>query len=259
MNLYISDLHFGHSNCIHFDHRPFADVEEMDRTLIALWNSRVYNDDNVYVLGDFCFHNAKPAEWYLRQLKGHKHLVIGNHDGKLLQNETAMSYFESVDKMMHIEDQGQHICLCHYPIADWYKGRHGSWHIYGHIHNDRSDVYQLMKTREHALNAGAMINHYTPASLNELIRNNKEFQQAEGENSGLKFVARSRSTGKEFIFTFEDLYGYEGEENGIFIDGPGDCVAFSYNSGYGKLGMNPDLEIRLFQPGDKYILNHPKQ
>ena len=27
MNLYTSDLHFGHKNVMLFDHRPFADVE----------------------------------------------------------------------------------------------------------------------------------------------------------------------------------------------------------------------------------------
>ena len=37
MNLYISDLHFGHANVIKFDHRPFADRDEMDHTLIQLW------------------------------------------------------------------------------------------------------------------------------------------------------------------------------------------------------------------------------
>ena len=36
MNLYISDLHFGHENAIEFDHRPFADVDEMDRRMIEL-------------------------------------------------------------------------------------------------------------------------------------------------------------------------------------------------------------------------------
>ncbi|MFQ8979592.1 MAG: hypothetical protein ACLR6I_02770 [Waltera sp.] len=38
-----------------------------------------------------------------------------------------------------------------------------------------------MKTRERALNAAACINNYTPASFNELIRNNEYFQQAGNE------------------------------------------------------------------------------
>ena len=51
MNYYTADLHFGHSNVINFDHRPFIDVDEMDSTLIALWNNRVRNDDDVWILG----------------------------------------------------------------------------------------------------------------------------------------------------------------------------------------------------------------
>ena len=55
MNLYIADLHFGHSNIILHDHRPFADADTMDKCLIDLWNGRVSNDDHVYILGDFCY------------------------------------------------------------------------------------------------------------------------------------------------------------------------------------------------------------
>ena len=33
-----------------------------------------------------------------------------------------------------------------------------------------------MKTKEHALNAGCMINNYAPVSFNELIRNNEAFK-----------------------------------------------------------------------------------
>lgn len=182
MNLYISDLHFGHKNVINFDHRPFAGVNEMDYMLITLWNGRVQEDDDVYIVGDFAHHNERPAEWYLRQLKGRKHLVIGNHDGKLLDNPKAMSYFESVEKMMHVEDNGKQICLCHFPIMEWNGFYRGHWHIYGHIHNRQDDTYHFMKTREHALNAGCMINNYTPASFNELVRNNKSFQESNEKN-----------------------------------------------------------------------------
>lgn len=179
MNLYISDLHFGHENAIEFDNRPFSDVDEMDRRMIELWNLRVSHNDDVYIVGDFCFTLKRTPDWYLRQLKGHKHLIVGNHDKLVLDCAEAIKYLESVDKMLHVSDQGKQICLCHFPLAQWNKAHYGSWHIYGHIHADRGAVYQFMKTREHALNAAACINNYTPVSINELIRNNAEFQSEE--------------------------------------------------------------------------------
>ena len=177
MNYYISDLHFGHRNVINFDHRPFLDVEEMDYLLIYLWNTRVSPEDNVYIVGDFAYRNEKPAEWYLRQLKGHKHLIIGNHDTNTVENEKAMSYFESADKMMHVTDGDKQICLCHFPIAEWNGYHKGVWHIYGHIHGRKDDIFEFMKTKERALNAGCMINNFSPASLKELITNNKYFRE----------------------------------------------------------------------------------
>lgn len=177
MNLYISDLHFGHRNVIGFDHRPFADVGEMDRVLIHLWNSRVRKDDDVYIVGDFAYRNERPEEWYLRQLTGRKHLIIGNHDDKLLKNEKAMGYFETVDKMMKISDNGNNICLCHFPMAEWDGFYKGYWHIFGHYHNKTDGAFQYMKTFDKALNAGCMINNFSPASLNELIRNNQAFKE----------------------------------------------------------------------------------
>ena len=176
MNLYISDLHFGHKNVIGFDHRPFMDVDEMDYTMIQLWNSRVFEDDDVYIIGDFCYRASKTPDWYLRQLKGRKHLIIGNHDKAILDCENATKYLESIDQMTCVTDGEKLIVLCHYPMAEWYNSRHGSWLIYGHIHGTRDDTYAFMKTREHALNAAACINNYTPASVSELIRNNDIFQ-----------------------------------------------------------------------------------
>jgi calcineurin-like phosphoesterase family protein len=177
VKLYISDLHFGHSNVIKFDNRPFSDVDEMDYAMIKLWNSRVQKDDDVYIVGDFCFRNGRTPDWYLKKLSGHKHLVIGNHDGKMLENPKAMQYFETVDKMMHVTDGDKQICLCHFPLAEWNHSHRGSWHIYGHIHNRKEETYEFMKTKERALNAAACINNYTPVSVNELIRNNKLFNE----------------------------------------------------------------------------------
>ncbi len=184
MNLYTSDLHLGHANVIKHDNRPFHDVEEMDKTLIELWNARVSKDDHVYIVGDLIFRSDKDPVWYLDKLKGHKHLIIGNHDEKLLKHEKAIEaidYFDSIDKIKDINDDGKRIVLCHYPMIEWNAYYHGSWHIYGHIHNRRNEAYEPMKKKDHALNAGCMINNYMPVSFEELIRNNEIFKNAEDE------------------------------------------------------------------------------
>lgn len=178
MNLYISDLHFGHKNAIRFDHRPFMDCDEMDHMLIELWNGRVQPDDTVYIVGDLCYRNSHPPEWYLRQLKGHKILILGNHDWKLPDNPAAVHYLEGVEHLIQIKDGDNQIVLCHYPLAEWNGCFHGSWHIYGHIHNTRNETYDYIRTKERALNAGCMINNYTPASFKELVRNNEVYKKA---------------------------------------------------------------------------------
>lgn len=176
---YISDLHFGHQNVIKFDHRPYADTDEMDLDMIRKWNNRVGNDDDVYVVGDFAFRSGSDPAWYLKQLSGHKHLIVGNHDGKMLKNKNAMRYWETVDNLTSIQDGDKSIILCHFPILEWNQMRH--WHllVYGHIHaNTEDDTYKIMKQyRPYAYNAAACINGYQPVLLDELIANNKKFQE----------------------------------------------------------------------------------
>lgn len=177
MNYYIGDTHLGHANIIKHDQRPFSNIDEMDRAIIENWNNRVTNSDNIYIVGDFIYRGEKEPEWYLKQLKGKKHFIIGNHDGAVLKNDKALSYFEEVDKIMHIIDGKNHICLCHFPIAEWNGYYKGHYHIYAHIHNNLNDAYYFMKKYDRALNAGCMINNYMPVTFNELIENNRIFKE----------------------------------------------------------------------------------
>ena len=177
MNLYIADTHFGHTNILHHDSRPFKDVEEMWKVMKNNWNSKVKDTDDVWIIGDFCFRSGKNPEYYLKELKGKKHLIIGNHDTELLKDKKALMYFESVDDYKKIHDYGRTIILCHYPMAEWDGFFRGTVHIYGHIHNNMNDAYNIMKKMENALNAGCMINNYTPVTLDELIENNKVYRK----------------------------------------------------------------------------------
>lgn len=177
MKYYTGDLHFGHNNVLRFDNRPFKDIDEMDRVLIENWNSRITKNDQVYILGDVAFHNEKPYSWYLSQLKGQKHLIIGNHDRKLLKDNDAMQYFVSIDYYLEITDEKKRLILSHYPIAEWNGFHRESYHLYGHIHNSTNGTYQYMKQFDRALNAGCMINGYMPVTFNQLIINNRVFKE----------------------------------------------------------------------------------
>lgn len=183
MNYYISDLHFGHKNVIRYDTRPFQSVDEMDEALIGLWNDKVSDKDDVYIVGDFSYRSGRQEQWYLKQLNGRKHLILGNHDIKIQANEEAMSFFESVNQIKIIKDSDKDIVLCHFPLASWPMEHHGAWHIYGHLHgnretDDRADAIRYMRNKDRALNAGCMLNDYTPSSFEELITNNKRFWES---------------------------------------------------------------------------------
>ena len=179
MIYYIGDMHLGHKNVIEYDDRPFLSVDEMDKALIDNWNNKVKDEDHVYIIGDFIYRSGYVASYYLKQLKGHKHLISGNHDLKTIEDAEAMTYFESVGKLGYIQDEGRDVVMCHYPMAEWNgcrREKKPSYHVYSHIHNRYNEVSKFMQGRENALNAGCMINNYEPCTLDELEVNNNKWQ-----------------------------------------------------------------------------------
>jgi len=58
---FTADLHLGHANIIRYCDRPYADVDVMDRDLVARWNDTVAPADEVWVpawsdiIVPFCF------------------------------------------------------------------------------------------------------------------------------------------------------------------------------------------------------------
>lgn len=186
MNYYIADLHFNHANIIRYSKRPFADVEEMNRTLVQNWNAVVTPEDDVYILGDFYYKGANPLP-VLRQLQGRKHLVVGNHDGKLLADSKARAEFVEIRDILSISDGNQRLILCHYPMAEWNGYFRGVIHLYGHIHNiTENDAYRIMKSRKNAYNTGADILGFTPRTLHAVIECNRQFFAAHEETPDTK-------------------------------------------------------------------------
>lgn len=180
MNFFISDLHFGHKNGLAFDNRPFDTIEEHDAELIKRWNNKVNVTDDVYILGDISWHNATKTINIFNQLNGIKHLIVGNHDTKLLRNQDIRSLFiEICDyKELYLTDKIS-VILCHYPIVAFKNHYYGWYHFYGHVHNGwEENIIQnvirqninLYDKSCNMINVGAMIPYmsYAPLSFTDL-------------------------------------------------------------------------------------------
>lgn len=174
---FTSDTHFGHANIIRYCDRPFRDADTMDQELIARWNEVVAHDDLVYHLGDFTLRGEHFAARILSRLNGHLH-VLGypwHHDKRWVPREPGPTKVRSASgHRVHIlppmvvlaaRDLGtsDSIVLCHFPIAQWDRMRHGAWHLHGHTHG-RYDGDGA------CLDVGVDSHDYAPVSLGSLGR-----------------------------------------------------------------------------------------
>lgn len=170
MNYYIADTHFGHDNIRRLANRPFDSVEEMDRTMIDNWNARVTDGDDIYILGDFSFKSKDPLS-YLRILKGNKHLIIGNHDTKLINDPECRKCFTEIADLKMVDDHGTQIVCCHYPLLEWNGYYRNVIHFYGHIHNNlNNETNQYMLKIKKAYNVGVDVIGFMPKTLEEIRR-----------------------------------------------------------------------------------------
>lgn len=167
----ISDTHFGHSNIIEYEHRDrkmnINGTMEHDNKLIDNWNSVVKPDDLVIILGDFSFHKPERTMEILRQLRGDKVLVEGNHDCIYLENKKFdKSLFKAIYDYVETTYRGQKLCLMHYPIQEFkHKDKDVNCHVhlFGHIHSVPFEIPR------HSFNVGADVNNFTPVKLEYAI------------------------------------------------------------------------------------------
>jgi calcineurin-like phosphoesterase family protein len=201
MNFYIADCHFGHKNILHFDNRPFADLEQMEEVMVMLWNASVRKGDCVYILGDFCW--GKADEWLrlVKQLNGQKVLIEGNHDlGQYpaeLKNQFAdiAPFKEIVDNGR--DNSGRKVLLSHYPQMFYKHANNPKYYMLcGHVHTTAENDLLEKWTKElrdayrsgfgtHAANCGQIYNvgcmlpwmQYCPRTLDEIIKRWDEHHQ----------------------------------------------------------------------------------
>lgn len=157
----ISDLHLGHKKILEFSGtlRGGTTPEEHDQWIIDQWNSVVTKHDLVYVLGDVAM-NAEALK-LVKQLKGTKHLVRGNHDVESLQK--YLEYFATV--------YGLHLYkgafwMSHAPIHP--QELRGRLNLHGHSHQN-SILDGNGNPDPRYINACIEMSYGVPQSLDDLF------------------------------------------------------------------------------------------
>ncbi|MFH5811280.1 metallophosphoesterase [Companilactobacillus sp. FL22-1] len=170
MKYFIADTHFFHEPIIAFCNRPFHNVEEMNQKLIEKWNKTVKSpNDEVYILGDFVYMGTgEQANTILKQLRGKKYLIKGNHEQYLNDQNFDHSLFEWVKDYYSFEYNNRKFVLFHYPILEWDGYYNHAIHLYGHVHNINA-AYFTRTLGENAVNVGVDITNYRPISIEEIV------------------------------------------------------------------------------------------
>jgi calcineurin-like phosphoesterase family protein len=158
MNVFmISDMHFGHSNIMKYENRPFTDVQNMDSTIIENWNKTVGKNDKVFILGDVSFYNKEKTTQIMQSLNGYKTLILGNHDMSRSLSWWKETGIEEVIKYPIIYNE--FFILSHEPL---YINENMPYaNIHGHIHHLKYESKQFFNVSVECID-------YTPIDFEKI-------------------------------------------------------------------------------------------
>jgi calcineurin-like phosphoesterase family protein len=122
-------------------------VEEMNKALIAKWNSVVREDDIVFFLGDLAV-GYNPLHW-LDMLNGDIVFIRGSHD----RCGAPLAYYHEF-LLIHNPD---------YAPSGW-----NGWVIHGHTHNNDIINYPFLNKERKTINVSAELVNFTPVSLDKI-------------------------------------------------------------------------------------------
>ncbi|QQO09413.1 metallophosphoesterase [Breznakiella homolactica] len=173
MVFFTADTHFNHANIIRLCGRPFADVEQMNKTLAQNWNSRVTDRDEIYILGDLIFRGrGTETNEIIKNLNGKKYFIKGNHDKFIYEKGFDEKCFQWIKDYHVLKYEKMKFVLFHYPILEWDGYFRDAVHLYGHIHNSGNNGEQAARFEvlgKRAVNVGVDVNSFYPVSIQTIM------------------------------------------------------------------------------------------
>lgn len=159
MIYFSADTHFDRETKFVTEQRNFACVEDMNAKMVAGFQRRLTDEDDLYFLGDLSHktHDQVRAKRWFDEIPGRKHLISGNHDTEAVKGLP----WASVQDYLEITLGGRLIVMFHYPMITWNQARAGSLHLFGHVHGNWPGSNK-------AVNVGVDFWDFAPCTLPEI-------------------------------------------------------------------------------------------
>lgn len=162
--LMTSDLHLAHDKSFIWGTRGFTDINQMNKVIVERFNSRVTEEDQVWILGDLTLGNLEDAEPLLKSLRGQIHVILGNHD-----TDRRRAFYESLgwdcQYATLIKYNKWRFYLSHYPTLTQNENEvRPLWNLHGHIHTKN-----IFCGLYHCYNVCVDAHDCYPISLDEII------------------------------------------------------------------------------------------
>ena len=132
-----SDLHLSHIQPFVWEARGFTSPDHMNEEIIKRWNELVNDEDEVWILGDLVMNDNEKGAAALKQLKGHIHVVCGNHC-----TDTRIAIYKKLGYDVHfayrLKYKKKSFYLSHYPTLTGNgedKCWLATWNLHGHTHS----------------------------------------------------------------------------------------------------------------------------
>lgn len=185
MSIWItSDLHLGHNRDFIWDKRGFSSVDEMNEEIIKRFNSKIKEDDEVYILGDLIVGVLKEElDKYvslISSLHGKKYLIRGNHDNntryfKYLKHHNILSIYNAV----YLDYNKYHFYFSHYPSNTTNRDDDKPFkarliNLCGHLHTQ--DKFLDMKNGLLSYHVELDAHDCYPCNLDDIIQDIKTFK-----------------------------------------------------------------------------------
>jgi calcineurin-like phosphoesterase family protein len=166
---FVSDPHFDHTNIIKYCYRPFMNKEEMNKTILENWNSRIELYNVTFFLGDMAFgRESREPLWWAKLVHGNIYYVKGSHDNGVKSGSLGTTLIRGIYDYITLEYKGLWFALIHDP--DRLPNNVGyDWLIHGHHHSNNLIEYPLIDRKKHKMNLSMELTGYCPVNLTKIM------------------------------------------------------------------------------------------